>query len=264
VGVSAEDVAKLVVEKLRPHLPRLKEEWHRSKPVKHVVVDGLLPDDLLRDVVQELPSPETMRVTDSIRERKRTSARPDTFGPTCRAAIDGLHAPAVLRAFSEISSIDKLTGDGTYYAGGISYMNRGDFLNPHIDNSGHPSMLGYRRLNALYYVSPDWTLENGGNLELWTADMDERVEVVSSFNRLVLMNTNRKSLHSVNPVAVDRGRWCLSNYYYTRESPDGRDYFHITSFRGRPEQPLRDLYCRLEGKIGSALIKVLPGLAPRG
>jgi len=47
--------------------------------------------------------------------------------------------------------------------------------------------------------------------------------VIPRFNRLVLMNTNRTSFHSVRPI---RGcgpltRNCVSNYYFSPLSPEG-------------------------------------------
>lgn len=41
----------------------------------------------------------------------------------------------------------------------------------------------YRALNLLYYVSPGWRLENGGNLELWDEHVTTPMTVESRFNR---------------------------------------------------------------------------------
>ena len=51
------------------------------------------------------------------------------------------------------------------YAGGISMMAPGHFLNPHIDNSHDKFRQRYRVLNLLSYVSPDWDQTRGCNLE---------------------------------------------------------------------------------------------------
>ena len=65
----------------------------------------------------------------------------------------------------------------------------------------------------LYYVTPGWRLENGGNLELWDCAVRRNVTLVSQFNRLVLMETTPWSWHSVSPVVADGFRCCVSNYY---------------------------------------------------
>ena len=41
--------------------------------------------------------------------------------------------------------------------------------------------------------------------------LNPHLEVSSSFNILVVMNTHRESLHSVNSVKVDGKRLCVSN-----------------------------------------------------
>ena len=93
-------------------------------------------------------------------------------------------------------------------------MAPGHFLNPHIDNSHDGDQKNYRVLNLLYYITPGWRSENGGNLELWDQKVTKPVEIPSLFNRLVLMSTNDKSWHSVNEVKADSRRCCISNYYF--------------------------------------------------
>ena len=63
--------------------------------------------------------------------------------------------------------------------------------------------------------------------------------IVSEQNRLVVMETTRFSWHSVSKVRADRPRCCISNYYFSEESPHGTNYFHVTSFLGRPEEPFK-------------------------
>jgi Rps23 Pro-64 3,4-dihydroxylase Tpa1-like proline 4-hydroxylase len=138
--------------------------------------------------------------------------------------------------------------DDRLYAGGISLMAKDNFLNPHLDISHDKNLEMYRVLNLLYYVTPKWDHEQGGNLELWDdGPKGVQREITSQFNRLALMATHEKSWHSVSQVSVDRSRCCVSNYYFSAKPLEDHKYFHVTSFRGRPEQPLRDLV--LQGDI---------------
>ncbi len=125
-------------------------------------------------------------------------------------------------------------------------MGKGDFLNPHIDNSHDSHRNRYRRVNLLYYITPDWQKDYGGNLELWDENVVNSIEIISKFNRLVVMETNKKSWHSVNPVLTENKRCCISNYYFSQQSPDKTNYYHITSFLGRPGQYLRRFYGRID------------------
>ena len=111
----------------------------------------------------------------------------------------------------------------------------------------------------LFYTSPDWRLEDGGNLELWpNGTKAEPHTIHSKFNRLLVIATNRSSWHSVSPILAPRNRTCVSNYYFSLKSPEAGDYFHVTSFRGRPEQPVRDLVLRADGALRALVRKVFP------
>ena len=111
-----------------------------------------------------------------------------------------------------------------------------DFLNPHTDNSRDINREKYRRLNLLFYVSPDWKFENRGNFELWYNKAEFPKTIISKFNRLVVMETNKQFFHSVSPVLINKPRCCISNYYFQQESPYGEMYFHVTSFTGRTNE----------------------------
>lgn len=241
-----------ISNKIKQEIDSLKVNWRNSEPVSHFLIDDLLPEDFALEVAKGFPPIEKMNRYNSIRERKASSANRTIWGQATRDAFLALQDPTVMELFSEITDIQDLYGDPSAYAGGISMMVQGDFLNPHLDNSTHPSLKGYRRLNALLYISPDWSLEFGGNLELWGPKLKNRKEVASLFNRLVVMNTNRHSLHSVNRVCNPAApRLCVSNYYFTQESPHKIFYSHVTSFRGRPGENLKDYYLRAEGKLAS-------------
>jgi len=147
----------------------------------------------------------------------------------------------VVNKISELCSMTNLEPDPKLYAGGLSMMFPDDYLNPHIDNSHDSERSRYRRLNLLYYLSPNWILENGGNFELWDESRTTPKTIVSQQNRLVVMETNKTSWHSVSKVTASRPRCCVSNYYFSTISPDGEEYFHATSFLGRPEQPVRKI-----------------------
>jgi Rps23 Pro-64 3,4-dihydroxylase Tpa1-like proline 4-hydroxylase len=158
----------------------------------------------------------------------------------------------------QITGIKEQIPDASLYAGGLSAMGAGHFLSPHIDNSHEDTRKYYRTLNLLYYVTPDWSLESGGNLELWDRGVRRHITVVSKFNRLVIMETNPWSWHSVSEVKADRVRCCVSNYYFSPKSPIGKDYFNVTSFSARPEQKIRRALAWTDNKFRQAVRLVVP------
>jgi len=144
----------------------------------------------------------------------------------------------------------------------LSMMFPGDFLNPHIDNSHDGDRARYRRINLLYYVNENWSEELGGNFELWDTGVTRQKTIVSGFNRLVAMETNKTSWHSVSKVAADRPRCCVSNYYFSKISPDGSNYFHVTSFTGRPQERMRRFVAPIDNGLRTLILKTFKNFVP--
>lgn len=240
-----------ITARLEADAPALRVSWEASGPVRHLVIDDLLPREWAEAIAAAFPARDALGRYDSLKERKSIGTDMDAYDAWLKDATFALQAPEVLRACEKITGIATLNADPNLYSSGLSSMGEGDYLNPHIDNSGNPLLGQYRRINALYYVSPGWNPAWGGNLELWDARRANPIAIEPRFNRLVLMNTNRTSFHSVNPIrgAGAARRNCVSNYYFSPESPEGYDYFHVTRFRGRPDQPLRDLWVRLDARL---------------
>ena len=194
----------------------------------------------------------------SLRENKHVAAQMDHYKPILEEIIYAFQDKAVLDLVASITGIIGMVPDEHLYAGGISLMAKGNFLNPHLDNSHDKGRELYRVLNLLYYVTPNWSHEQGGNLELWDKGPKEsQREITSHFNRLVLMATHETSWHSVSEVKVDRSRCCVSNYYFSAQPLEDHEYFHVTSFRGRPEQPFRDLVLQGDVAVRQGIRKVM-------
>jgi len=254
----------LYAEWIRKHLRAKREElaafWEGSRPVKHFIVDDLLPESLALEIAREFPARESLKHLRSLRESKRVGTDMDAYHPSLSEITFAFQDRGVLAEVEQITGITELNADERLYSSGISSMGNGDFLQPHIDNSGNPFLKQYRRVNALYYVSPGWRPGLGGELELWDGKRANPLALEPRFNRVIFMNTNRTSFHSVRPLACgkDFARNCVSNYYFSPLSPEGYEYSHVTSFRGRPENPVADALLRLDGSIRNALRKLKP------
>jgi Rps23 Pro-64 3,4-dihydroxylase Tpa1-like proline 4-hydroxylase len=169
-----------------------------------------------------------------------------------------IQSPRVIAVIEEITGIKNQVPNRSRLDGAISTLLKGHYINPHLDNSHDVDKKLYQTVNLLYYVSPNWKLENGGNYELWDESIKNRIIVPSLFNRLVVMETNQTSWHAVNPVLCDAARCCIFNYYYSEQPPRGQAYFHTASslffnplIRPRPEQKIR----RTIAFIKDALLK---------
>jgi Rps23 Pro-64 3,4-dihydroxylase Tpa1-like proline 4-hydroxylase len=253
-----EELVNLILRRLDADSEKISAEFHTDRGIRanFCAIDDLLPDNIARDVASVFPPTTDMRLLDSFRERKFTSKSLDKFDPLIADITFAFQDERVIKKVAELTGIRDAHGDPHLYAGGISAMERGHFLNPHIDNSHDGEQQNYRVLNLLYYVTPDWKPENGGNLELWDEKVKRPIEIPSLFNRLVLMSTNEKSWHSVNAVKADGVRCCVSNYYFSPHSPNGYETSHVTYFMARPEQKLRRIVTKVDSDVRSALRKI--------
>jgi len=237
---------------------RLRQDFQQQGRIHSCYIDELLPEAIARQIYEAFPSAATMAVHKSIRENKRVAAQMDQYAPILEEIVYAFQDPRIVAICTEITGIKAMQPDELLYAGGISLMAKGNFLNPHLDNSHDHDQSRYRVLNLLYYVSPDWELENGGNLELWDKGVKGQPRtIVSRYNRLALMITNQHSYHSVSKVLVDQPRCCVSNYYFSELATIEQPYFHVTSFYGRPGEAVKAVLLQLDRNVRNLIRKIM-------
>jgi len=252
------DYASLIYSKLNAEKESLKEQFDVSKGgIGYFYIDDILPEAEAFAIYNNFPKPEEMVLKKSLREDKYVAAQMDKYSPVLEEIIYAFQDERIVKLVGEICGIKNPLPDDNLYAGGISAMGKGQFLNPHLDNSHDKDRQLWRVLNLLYYVTPDWEEAYGGNLELWPKGMDNpQITIHSKFNRLAVMATHNNSLHSVSPVTFDGFRCCVSNYYFSEEPLLATDSFHVTSFRGRPENKLTDLVLRADAWLRMGIRKI--------
>lgn len=250
-------LADLILEKLEEQKASLKEAFQQKGRINSCYIDNLLPENIAQTIYEAFPSAEEMAIHKSMRENKRVAAQMDLYNPLLEEIVYAFQDDRIVKICEEITGIENMQADEHLYAGGISLMAKGNFLNPHLDNSHDHERENYRVLNLLYYVTPDWKLENGGNLELWDKGVkgDPRT-ILSAFNRLALMITNKSSYHSVSKVVADGKRCCVSNYYFSKEPAENQSYFHVTSFYGRPEESVKGVFLKLDRNLRNFIRKI--------
>lgn len=241
---------RLIISRLNKEEENIRASWNSPNisNTRYFLIDNLLPGDITMEIFNAFPSQgENFNKRSSFRERKKTFAKLNILPKILTDITFAFQDASVIGKIEELTQMEDLEGDPKLYAGGLSMMFEGDFLNPHIDNSHDSERTRYRRLNLLFYVTPGWSLENGGNFELWDGKVTTPITIVSKFNRLVVMETNDKSWHSVNKVLVKTPRCCVSNYFFSQQSPKvNKNYYHVTSFMGRPEETLKRLWSRVD------------------
>lgn len=247
---SRAELGRVIAARLAQEQAAIGARWRDSGPIRYCVIDALLPDDVARALASRFPQPGAMRLRNTFRERKWVSAQMDRHDPQLEQALFAFHDPVIVEQVRAITGKADLVPDPQLYAGGLSMMGPGHFLNPHIDNSHDADRARWRNLNLLYYLTPVWPADGGGELELWPGGVGAAPTLIPAcFNRLVIMETHHQSWHSVRPIRADMPRRCLSNYYFGDTPMREAQHFHVTRFRGRPEQPLRDALSRADGAV---------------
>ncbi len=251
-------IADLIFLKLKDNEEVLKTHFHQtSEGIGYFYIDDLLPEDIARYVFDKFPHTKDVKVKKSIREYKYVAAQMNKYHPLLEEVIYAFQHTKIVSLIADICDYSNIKPDENLYAGGISMMGKGNYLNPHLDNSHDKDVKFWRVLNLLYYVTPGWNADNGGNLELWTEGLKSKpVSINSKFNRLVVMATHKNSWHSVSKVKVDQVRCCVSNYYFSTEPVGSKKTFHVTTFRGRPGQFFRDKVLKLDSSLRMGVRKI--------
>lgn len=242
----------IILEKLNRERDNILRQWQNPKDshTKHFIVDNLLPKDKCMDIYNSFPKDGNGFFNrNTFREKKKTSVNLKEYSKNLSDISYAIQDWKIVKKIENLLDLRNLEPDPTLYASGLSMMFKNDYLNPHIDNSHDAKRKKYRRLNLLFYVSPDWNYDNGGNFELWDESVTMQKTIISSFNRLLVMETNKKSWHSVSKVNVSKPRCCVSSYFFSEQSPDKKEYFHVTSFNGRPNQSLKRIISPLDNKF---------------
>lgn len=245
------EFADLIFEQLLKEKSVLSNQYADTKSqIGYFFIDDLLPEKVVNDIYDAFPKPEEMVLKKSIRENKFVASQMDMYQPILEEIIYAFQDDRIVNLIGEICQIKSIFPDKHLYAGGISSMGNKQFLNPHLDNSHDKDRNRWRVLNLLFYVTPDWKEEYGGNLELWPNGLESpQITIHSKFNRLAVMATHNESLHSVSPVTFEGHRCCVSNYYFSDHPLKKTDHFHVTSFRARPGKKVQDLILKLDAWV---------------
>ena len=221
-----------------------QDRFGKQEPFPHVVIDDLLPSDLLDEVIDECPEvrQRTNWVSWTDENSVKRGLRDDwTMGPATRQLLNQFNSASFINFLEQLTGITGLIPDPHYFGGGLHTIERGGYLRVHADFNRYPRLNLDRRINALLYLNHDWRDEWGGHLELWNASLTECIKAIQpEFNRLVIFTTTDTAFHGhPNPLECPPGtkRRSLALYYYSNGRPAvERARPHGTLWQERPQQ----------------------------
>jgi len=244
---SRKALADHIVNRLSGHHDAAQLEFRRPGRIPSFVVEDLLPVEAALTIHQAFPTADRLVLKKTLGQLKYVGYQMNLYDPLLEHVIYAFQDPRVVQLISSITGLQQMLPDEHLYAGGISLMTEGQSLNPHLDNSHDKERNNYRVLNLLYYVTPEWRDEYGGHFELWDQGPSRPQRTVHSrFNRLIVMQTDERSWHSVSKITHPGQRCCVSNYYFSAKPAGADPSYHVTSFRGWPDQKAADLLMRVD------------------
>lgn len=204
-------------------LPGSTEEmalaFKEGKPFSHLVIDNMFPDQMLNEVLAEIPG---MNDAKWVHDRHARSTKSNLrsaveLGEAGYQFTAFLNSAKFLYLMSELTGIWALLPDPYMGGGGYHVVPSGGKFDVHADRNIDQVTGLKRRLAMLVYLNKNWKHEYGGQLELWdkTATKCEKV-IEPIFNRTVLFEVTDENFHGVRPVVIeDRARITFATYFHT-------------------------------------------------
>ncbi len=222
----------------------LSDDYAHAEPFPHAVIDDFLPTRVGKRLRRDFPPVES-----DIWIEQHPARQPGKLGITHASRLRGIepsivHAVCQFNSFpflnflSRLTGISKLLPDPYLHGGGPQQVVDGGRLDIHTDFTHLAKLDLYRRINVLYYLSPPWRPEYGGELEFWTDSRPQAGPVKSiapAFNRMVVFNTTSSTFHGhPKPLRVPKGvtRKALAFYYYTAQPDESQQHTQRTRWIG--------------------------------
>ena len=218
---------------------RTSPEFRAAKPFPHIMLDNFLPDHSASLLALMYPAPDkdagwTTHANPNV--KRMFSGNEVLWNPVFRLFAQATASRQFLLFLETLSGITGLIPDPYYIGGGAMVAGRGDFLNMHCDFNFHYRLKCYRRLNALFYLTPDWKEEWGGNLILQGNEAGGPYSIAYAplFNRVIIFEVSDTAWHGQpEPMTCPEGAWrrVFSAFYYTSWSTKEEQAPHLTVYK---------------------------------
>ena len=114
----------------------------------------VLPAEHARAIYEAFPPVDRLVLKRTLGQLKYVGYQMDAYDPLLTQVIYAFQDPRIVCAIGDITGLAGLLPDDKLYAGGISLMTQGQYLNPHLDNSHDIERNNYRVLkSAVLYHS---------------------------------------------------------------------------------------------------------------
>lgn len=198
----------------------LNKQFSTGKPVPSVVIKDFLKEDVAIELYEECQHSDLSdwktftRNGSHMKEYNRIEMMPKAYN-----FYSYISSGPFLRQLEAITGIEGLIPDPHLIGAGYSRSFRGDTLKIHTDFNWNDTLKLYRVLSLIVYLTPEWTMDWGGGLDLYDK---QRKEVVNTFpclfNTGVIWKYDELAFHGyTTPISCpeDKSRNSIRAFYYT-------------------------------------------------
>tara|TARA_B100000795_G_scaffold196971_1_gene150977 strand:+ start:275 stop:1054 length:780 start_codon:yes stop_codon:yes gene_type:complete len=203
-----------------------KKIYVKNKPFPHIYFDNFLPKKIALSLSKDYPKINKIEKIDKnwkIHKNKNVLRYlledSSLFKKNLKVFSMLTNSRKFLLFLETLTGLESIIPDPYFVGGGAMTTGTGGFLNIHADFNYHHKLQSWRRLNVLFYLTPNWKKKWRGQLELWSKNKKKKIkEIDPLFNRVVIFNTTSESFHgqpapTICPKNVYRN--VFSAFYYT-------------------------------------------------
>lgn len=223
-------------DRLNAEADAMAKSFREADPFPHIVIDNFLSTEFVSRLNAEFPDmavkakagtthiPVLLPDGSEAQLGKKWLSREQLVPFIYRRLYWELNNNPFVGLLEKITGIAGLLADPHLAGGGVHNTSPGGYLRVHADFNKHPSYGLDRRLNLLIYLNEDWLPEYGGDLELWSENMDSCIQKISPIaGRCVVFRTTSTSFHGhPHPLTCPQGRSrrSIALYYYSNGRPE--------------------------------------------
>jgi Rps23 Pro-64 3,4-dihydroxylase Tpa1-like proline 4-hydroxylase len=199
----------------------LREDFDKALPMRHIVIDNFLDDDVARKAMNSFPPYHTMeRIRNSVVEKRASETRLDFVDPVYRGIFEALRSVPFISFLSDVTGFSGLAATESMDGAGLHQIQNGGFHNVHADKNRDPVRGYYHRISLIIYLNDGWRLGSPGALELWDRELTTCVvKIEPIFNRCIIFEVHDFAYHGYCrlQLAPDQTRKSLAMWYLSPE-----------------------------------------------
>lgn len=237
-----------VINTKHKNLKLRQNEFLSANPFPYLVIDDFLEKDFfsnLKLVIEENTKSVEGRTFDTVVEKKKWISLNSSLPEKLKQVVDALNSEQWINNIRELTGIESLvaTPHGNTELANYHVMEPGAVLGSHVDHSHEPVLGIPHILNALVYLTDNWSACDGGATFLYDKAGKEIISKVEyKENRAVIFLHTPYSFHGVERIESNsnkKRRTIYVDYYSESFQPydkiklnfSSRWFKHGTTFK---------------------------------